>query len=120
MNPATPKWNACCVAAALLVVATAGWTQTVPSAPTGPVTDVAPPPAEDRGSAGAVVLEKSMVPALRNKAAQGATPRTGTPKVGRNADRVMGNSRTQDELVERRRARAEALRGNGAGSQTVD
>lgn len=120
MNPVTARWNACCVAAALLAVVPAGWTQTATPAPAGPVTDVAPPPAEDRDSAGAVVLEKSMVPAQRDKAAQEATPRTGTPKVGRNADRVMGNSRMQDELSERRRARAESLRGMGAGSQTVD
>ncbi len=68
------------------------------------VTDVAPPRAEDRNSAGAVVLENSPVPAQRSKAAESpASPGAGS--VGRGVMRATKQAQTR---ADRASARAKA------------
>jgi hypothetical protein len=47
------------------------------------VTDTAPPPAEDRDSTGAIVLQNSMVRAQRGSAFERAAARDGVASVGR-------------------------------------
>ena len=84
-------------------------------APAASVTDVGPPPAEERTSTGAVVLEKSPVKAQKKALAESAA-RTG---VTSRTD-VMGANRTPTnaELARARDAEAAELRLRGAGSLT--
>jgi hypothetical protein len=96
------------LAAALLGVAAAIAQTAAP-----PVTDVGPPPAEERASTGAVVLEKSPVQAQKKAFAESAA-RTG---VGRG---VMGANRAQTkaELARAHEAEAAEFRRRGASSLT--
>lgn len=99
--------------AALLGMATAH-AQTLPPS----VTDVGPPPAESRDSAGAIVLENSMVPAQRAKALAESAGRTGVVSVGRREVSSRTQAATADELATARAAEATELRRKGAGSLT--
>ena len=85
--------------------------QTVPETTGGK-----PLPAEDRSSSGAVVLEKSPVPAWRDNAATVAPQRKGVTPVGGNASRVTRRAQTRADLAHRKDAEAAALRQRGAGS----
>jgi hypothetical protein len=100
------------VAAALLAAAVATAQTTTPR-----VTDVGPPPAEDRASAGAVVLEKSLVPAQRKRVAE-SSARTGVGSVGAGVVGATMRAQTQSELASAREAEAQDLRRRGAGSLT--
>lgn len=69
-----------------------------------PVSDVGPAPAEDRSSAGAIVLDGAPVRAQRERGTGGPTQR-------------MGN-RARTDADKARAAEAERLRKRGAGSLT--
>lgn len=81
-------------------------------------TDVGPPPAESRDSAGAIVLENSMVPAQRAKAVAESAGGTGVVSVGRRDVSSRARGATADELATARSAEATELRRKGAGSLT--
>jgi hypothetical protein len=93
-----------------------------PPTPTPPVqappvmSDVGPPPAEDRSSAGAVVLEKSLVQAQRDSAFERSASRSGVATVGRGVLRSTMRARTEAELAQAREAETRELKGRGAGS----
>ena len=97
--------------AALLLtagLATGAFAQAVPeNEPPQPVpgqvlSDAQPLPAEDRESAGAVVLDDSRVRAQRNSTAfDAAAERTGIPSaIGRSVSRVLERARTWNEIRE--------------------
>lgn len=98
---------------ATLLGAAAVCAQTPPAA----VTDVGPPPAEERSSTGAIVLEKSPVQAQKKAFAESAA-RTGVTTVGRGAVRALTRAETQAELASAREAEAAELHRRGAGSLT--
>lgn len=81
------------------------------------LTDVAPPPAEERDSPGAIVLENSPVRAQRKAFAE-SSARTGVASVGRNVLRATARSRVQAELASARAAEAADFYQRGAGSLT--
>jgi hypothetical protein len=81
------------------------------------ITDVGPPPAEERASTGAVVLEKSPVPAQRKAFAESAA-RTGVVSVGRGVMRATTRAETQAELASAREAEAAEFYRRGAGALT--
>jgi hypothetical protein len=82
-------------------------------------TDTGPPPAEDRDSVGAVVLENSMVRAQRAQRdafrATGYSP-TRVSSVGRGAARAMRAARTKEDLEQQREDDQVRLHEMGAGS----
>lgn len=99
---------------AMLLAAGAAQAQTTPPR----LTDVGPPPAEERDSTGAVVLENSLVRAQRNKAvAESSTP-TGMGTVGRGASGATSRARTRAELASAREAEAAEFYRRGAGALT--
>lgn len=98
-----------------LVAASLGAANARAQAP-APVTDVAPPRAEERNSAGAVVLENSPVPAQRSKAAESpASPGAGA--VGRGVMRATKRAQTRADRASARAAKADLER-RRAASQT--
>ena len=64
------------------------------------VSDVAPLPAEDRDSTGAIVLQNSMVRAQRDRAFERASSRNGVASVGRRVLRATMNAQPQGELAQ--------------------
>ena len=96
-------------------------TATPPAArSTAPVaTDAGPPPAEERTSTGAIVLQNSLVRAQRDNAFGQSAARTGVATVGRGTTRVMSNAQLPSELARAREAEAQELHERGAGSLTV-
>jgi hypothetical protein len=94
--------------------------QTTPPVPTAPVSpvisDVGPPPAEDRNSTGAIVLENSLVRAQRENAFQRSSAQTGVSSVARGAVRATMKAQAQAELAQSREAEAVDLHQRGAGS----
>lgn len=98
--------------AAVLLGAAAAIAQT-----SAPVTDVGPPPAEERASTGAVVLEQSPVQAQRKAFAESAA-RTGVTSVGRGIVRATTRAQTQAELAGAREAQAAEFYRRGAGALT--
>lgn len=83
-----------------------------PAAPV--VTDVGPPPAEERSSTGAIVLENSKVPAQRNQAAADASERQGMTPAGSATATPMTRNQARAERAEKRAAEAADLRRRGA------
>jgi hypothetical protein len=113
--------NLLCAAAAVAALGAGGvLAQTTPPTPqAGPspvVTDVGPAPAEDRSSAGAVVLENSLVRAQRQNAFERSASRTGVASVGSGVMRATMRAATQSELAEARLSEALELRTQGASS----
>lgn len=82
------------------------------------VTDVGPPPAEERSSAGAIVLENSLVRAQRDKAFEQSSARTGVGSVGRGVLKATSRAQAQAELASAREAEAAEFRRRGAGGLT--
>ena len=82
------------------------------------VTDVAPPPAEERSSTGAIVLENSLVRAQRDNAFQRSSSQTGVATVGRGVLRATMKAKAQADLAQAREAEAVNLHNRGAGSLT--
>ena len=103
------------IAAAVAVLgAGATFAQTPPAV----VTDVGPPPAEERSSVGAIVLEDSMVRAQREHAFQLNASKTGVATVGR---RVLRSTTRAEAEAATARARDEQmldLHRMGAGALT--
>lgn len=82
------------------------------------VTDVAPLPAEERSSTGAIVLENSMVRAQRDNAFHRAASRNGVASVGRRVLRAtMEAAQPQGELAQAHEPRPIELYKPGAGRQ---
>jgi hypothetical protein len=76
-------------------------------AQTAPVlTDVGPPPAEERNSTGAIVLEDSLVRAQRENAFQRSASRTGVATVGRGILRATMEAQREADLAQARGSRA--------------
>lgn len=94
--------------------------QTSPSpSPTSPdpvVSDVGPPPAEERSSVGAVVLENSLVRAQREQAFQRSAARTGVASIGRGVLRATRQKQTQADLAAVRLNEALEFQSRGASS----
>lgn len=82
------------------------------------LTDVGPPPAEERDSVGAIVLEHSMVRAQRAKAFAESAGRTGVGTVASGSLRARTRAATQAELATARAAEAAELQRMGAGALT--
>ncbi len=88
--------------------------QRVDSPPGTVMTDVAPLPAEDRSSAGAIVLHNSLVRAQRDNAFRADAERTGIASVARSATRVLTGRQAEADVAG---AEAnESLKRMGAGS----
>ncbi|MDB5883801.1 MAG: hypothetical protein JWP43_3679 [Ramlibacter sp.] len=81
------------------------------------VTDVAPAPAEDRDSTGAIVLQNSLVRAQRDNAFQRASSRNGLASVGQRAVRAAMDVQPQGELAQVREPRPIDLYQPGADRQ---
>ena len=96
-------------------------TATSPGTPpaAGVATDAGPPPAEERTSTGAIVLQNSMVRAQRENAFGQDAARTGVATIGRGTTRLMKNAQLPSELARAREAEAQELQQRGAGSLTV-
>ena len=75
------------------------------------------PPAEERASTGAVVLENSPVPAQRKAYAESAA-RTGVTSVGRGLVRATTRAEVLGELASAREAEAAEFHRRGAGALT--
>lgn len=92
--------------------------QTSPSAtsPGSVVSDVAPLPAEERASVGAVVLENSLVRAQRERAFQRSAARTGVASIGRGVLRATRAKQTQADLASVRLNEALEFQDRGASS----
>jgi hypothetical protein len=86
--------------------------------PAPAVTDVGPPPAEERGSTGAVVLQNSLVRAQREDAFQKSSTQTGVGSVGRGVLRATMKAQAQADLAHAREAEAADLYNRGAGALT--
>jgi hypothetical protein len=86
--------------------------------PAPAVTDVGPPPAEERGSNGAVVLQNSLVRAQRDDAFQKSAAQTGVGSVGRGVLRATLKAQAQADLAQAREAEAANLYQRGAGALT--
>ena len=80
------------------------------------VTDVAPPPAEERSSPGAIVLENSLVQAQREQAFERSAARNGLASVGRGAVRATLRAQTKADLAQARQEEMLELKDRGAGS----
>ena len=79
-------------------------------------TDVGPPPAEERSSTGAIVLENSLVRAQRDNAFQQSASQTGVTSVGRGVLRATSKAQAEADLAKTREAEAVDLRYRGAGT----
>jgi hypothetical protein len=79
-------------------------------------TDVGPPPAEERASTGAIVLENSLVRAQRDNAFQQSASQTGVTSVGRGVLRATSKAQVEADLAKMREAEAMDLRYRGAGT----
>jgi hypothetical protein len=106
--------RAAALAAAMGTGAVLAQTPAVAQTPT--VTDVGPPPAEERSSIGAIVLEKSLVRAQRDNAFQRSASRTGVATVGRGVLRATLKAQAEADLAKAREAEAVDLRDRGPGS----
>lgn len=82
------------------------------------VTDAAPPPAEERSSPGAIVLENSLVRAQREQAFERSAARNGVASVGRGSVRAVMRAQTQADLAQARQDELLKLHDRGAGSLT--
>ena len=80
------------------------------------VTDAAPPPAEDRSSPGAIVLDNSLVRAQREQAFERSAERNGLASVGRGSVRAAMRAQTKADLAQARREEMLELKDRGAGS----
>jgi hypothetical protein len=119
MNP--PNLRAVLLAATL--GAGSAIAQTAPSPTPTPagqappvVSDVGPPPAEDRSSTGAIVLENSLVRAQRDNAFERSASQSGVATVGRGVLRSTMRARTEADLAQAREAEKMELKHRGAGS----
>jgi|GEM_PF-2307359 len=92
--------------------------QRVDSQPGTVMSDVAPLPAEDRSSTGAIVLHNSLVRAQRDNAFSASGERTGISSVARSATRVLTGRRAEADMADARDEGNEHLKRMGAGALT--
>ena len=105
------------LAGAALAAALLGAAVATAQTTAAPVTDVGPPPAEERSSTGAVVLENSPVQAQKKAFAE-STAKSGAGPVGRGVLRATSRAQTRAELAKARADEATELRVRGAGVLT--
>lgn len=103
------------VAAALGAGSVLAQTTTPVTAP-AVMSDVALPPAEERASTGAVVLENSLVRAQRENAFERSAARNGVASVGRGVIRATLRAQTQADLAQAKLSESINLQDRGAGS----
>ena len=89
-----------------------------PADPVPVVSDVGPPPAQERNSIGAIVLDDSLVRAQRARDFERTSARTGVASVGRGVMRETMKAKVQAELAEARTTEAAELYRQGAGGLT--
>jgi hypothetical protein len=91
-----------------------------PVAPPAVISDVGPPPAHERNSLGAIVLENSPVRAQRDRDFDASASRTGakSKSVGKKVKRATSRARTEAELEQAREDEAVKLYEGGAGAIT--
>lgn len=112
-------WLAATLGAGGVLAQTAPSPTPTPAVQAPPVmSDVGPPPAEDRASAGAIVLENSLVRAQRDSAFERSASRSGVATVGRGVVRSTMRAKTEADLAQAREAEITELKGRGAGSLT--
>ena len=99
--------------AAAAMAAAGAFAQSLPPV----MTDITLPPAEERDSVGAVVIENSMVRAQREAFGARYTP-TRVTSVGRQANRAARTARTKEDLQQQREDEAMRLHEMGAGALT--
>lgn len=80
------------------------------------VTDVGPAPAEERNSAGAIVLENSLVRAQRDEGFTRASARTGVASVGRGVLRATKKAQKDAETARARQDEAADFDRRGSGA----
>ena len=112
MKTPSPILKVACTAA--LALAAGG---VLAQSPTPTVTDVSPPPAEDRSSTGAIVLHNSMVRAQRDRDFESSSSRTGVLSVGRGVLRETMKAKAQADLAQAREQEAVERYRRGAASQ---
>jgi hypothetical protein len=116
---ALARFAAVALGAALAVGVTAQTqpeTDRIESPPGTVMTDVAPLPAEDRSSTGAIVLHNSLVRAQRDNAFNASGERTGISSVARSATRVLTGRQAEADLADARQNEANDLKRMGAGA----
>ena len=89
-----------------------------PVAPPAVISDVGPPPAHERNSLGAIVLENSPVRAQRDRDFDASASRTSAKSVGKKVKRATSRARTEAELEQAREDEAVKLYEGGAGAIT--
>jgi len=107
-----------CVLLAASLAAGGALAQTSPSAtsPQPVASDVGPPPAEDRSSVGAIVLDNSLVRAQREQAFERSAARTGVASIGRGVLRATRQEQTRSDLAALRLEQALDLQRRGSSS----
>lgn len=90
-----------------------------PADPAPVVSDVGPPPAQERSSMGAIVLDESLVRAQRDRDFERTSARTGVASVGRGVIRETMKAKAQSELADARASEAAELYRRGAGAMTA-
>jgi hypothetical protein len=90
-----------------------------PGKPGAVVSDVGPPPAEERNSTGAIVLENSLVRAQRENGFARASAHTGVASVGRGVLRATMKAQKQAETAQAREDDAVDFYRHGAGALQV-
>lgn len=113
MNNPTLLRAAACAATLAMGILAAGGALAQSSAPV--VTDVGPPPAEERNSHGAIVLENSLVRAQRDRDFERSSANTGVVSVGRGVIRETKKAKAQADLAQARESEAVRLYQRGAG-----
>lgn len=106
-------------AAAVAATLGAGCVLAQTAAPAGaaPVlSDAAPPPAEERASTGAVVLQNSLVRAQREHAFERAGARNGVASIGRGVLRATMRAQTEADLAQAKLGEVIDLQDRGAAS----
>jgi hypothetical protein len=101
-----------CGAFAALLAAAGAYAQSEPPV----MNDITLPPAEDRDSVGAVVLENSMVRAQREVYIASRSGASRVAAVARDADRATRAARTREDIKAMREDDRMRLREMGAGS----
>lgn len=89
---------------------------TTPVSPMPVMSDAAPPPAEDRASNGAVVLEHSLVRAQRENAFERSAARNGVASVGRGVVRSTLRAKAEADLAQAKLSELFDLQDRGAAS----
>lgn len=88
----------------------------MPVSPAPVMSDAAPPPAEDRASNGAVVLEHSLVRAQRENAFERSAARNGVASVGRGVIRSTLRAQTEADLAQAKLSESLELKDRGAAT----